>query len=87
MTRVPVTLGELVEIQEKLSRMVRESLNEKDRRFLLSFKAREPEWSLLDIEGVQHLPAVQWKLINLNRMSDTKHQEALKKLEAVLFEG
>ena len=66
---------------------MRDSLTEQVRRFLLSFKAREPEWSLLDIEGLQDLPAVQWKLINLNRMSDTKHQEALKKLEAVLFEG
>ncbi len=87
MTRVPVTLEELVEIQENLSQMVRDSLNEQDRRFLLSFKAREPDWSLLGIEGIQDLPAVQWKLINLNKMLDAKHQESLKNLEAVLFEG
>lgn len=87
MTRVPVTLEELVEIQKNLSQMVRDSLNEQDRRFLLSFKAREPVWSLLGIEGIQDLPAVQWKLINLNKMLDAKHQESLKNLEAVLFEG
>jgi len=86
MTRTPVTLEELKKIQKKLSQMVRDCLTQQDRRFLLSFKARKPEWSLLDVEGAQDLPAVQWKLINLNRMSGAKHRQALKNLEAVLIE-
>jgi hypothetical protein len=31
------------------------------RAFLLSFKAGGPDWALLGLNGVDQLPAVQWK--------------------------
>jgi len=56
----------------------------KEKQFLLSFKAKEPKWELLGLEGIDQLPAVRWKLHNLGRMTPAKHKAALKNLEDVL---
>ncbi len=37
----------------------------------------------MGIEGIENLPAVQWKLMNIQRMSRKKHIEALDKLKKV----
>ena len=50
----------------------------------ISIKQGEPEWSLLGVDGVEHLPALQWKLINVVRMEKQKRNEAIDKLRAVL---
>jgi len=84
MTTVPVQLEELVQTREDLIAVVHTSFTEDDRAFLRSFKCRSPDWSLLDLPSVEVLPAVRWKLINLERMSEKKHQAALEKLNAVL---
>jgi hypothetical protein len=52
--------------------------------FLMSFKKREPDWNLLGLKGIEELPAVRWKLINLNKMSANKHLAAFDKLKKVL---
>lgn len=36
-----------------------------ERAFLLTFKSRKPDWSLLGLDGIDRLPAVSWKLKNL----------------------
>ncbi|HEY3986851.1 nucleotidyl transferase AbiEii/AbiGii toxin family protein [Cedecea sp.] len=52
--------------------------------FLLSFKSGKPDWALAPESQMQHLPAVQWKLRNINKMSASKHANALEKLENIL---
>ena len=47
-------------------------------------KRLEPDWDLLGIEGVERLPAVQWKLLNLKRMEPGKRAKALETLQAKL---
>ncbi len=84
MTKEPVELQTLVQAREDLIKQVHNSLTEADKQFLMSIKSRKPVWSLLPLEGIDQLPAVQWKLINLARMSDRKHESALRKLEGVL---
>jgi hypothetical protein len=51
---------------------------------LLTFKQCSPNWALLDLEGVEHLPAVRWKLRNLKKMNTASHTQALNELERVL---
>tara|TARA_R110002096_G_scaffold377631_2_gene571452 strand:- start:4590 stop:5507 length:918 start_codon:yes stop_codon:yes gene_type:complete len=85
MARVPVTLDGLIDVQKTLAQRINEYLTDKQRQFLMSFKARKPDWALLGVEKAQSLPAVKWKMINLNKMSDQKHETAMKKLEEVLF--
>lgn len=84
MTTEPVLLEDLVQTREDLIAAVHTSLMEDDRAFLCSFKRRLPDWSLLNLPGVEALPAVRWKLLNLEHMPEKKHQAALEKLNAVL---
>jgi hypothetical protein len=51
---------------------------------MLSFKRKSPEWDLFPIKEIKHLPAIQWKMMNLEKMSSKKHKAACEKLERVL---
>jgi len=55
-----------------------------ERRFIVSMKEGRPRWDLLALEGVENLPAVKWKLLNISRMDPTKHQKAVRKLREYL---
>jgi hypothetical protein len=60
-------------------------LTETDKRFLLSVKRGEVDWSSFPIPAANRLPAIQWKLYNLKRMDPVKREEAIRKIERVLF--
>jgi hypothetical protein len=51
-----------------------------------SVKRAEPEWDLLPVPRLRNLPALQWKLTNVGRLSRVrrKHAEAIDRLRAVL---
>lgn len=73
--------------REKTIHTVMSSLSEKDRTFLLSFKRGEPDWDLFPVAGLRDLPAVRWKLLNINNLKESnprKHNELIQKLEALL---
>lgn len=84
MSQIEVSLDELLAVRERLIADLNRALTEDQRKFLLSFKARRPDWNLLGIEGADKLPAVRWKMHNLERMPPARHREAYKNLERVL---
>jgi len=84
MTRDPVTLDELLEARRQLVAEIQRQFTADDRIFLISVKRGDPDWSLIDLPHVKELPAVQWKLKNLENMPEGKHREALERLEQVL---
>lgn len=84
MTRIDFTHAELLEAKEKLISEIKNHLTDDEKMFLISFKKREPDWNLLGLKGIEKLPAVRWKLINLNKMPVNKHLQALSKLKEVL---
>ena len=43
--------------------------------FLMHLKSGTPNWSLLPIENIEHLPGIQWKLQNVNKIPDDKKNE------------
>jgi hypothetical protein len=55
-----------------------------EKTFLIPVKAGQPEWNIIEIEGVDKLPAVQWKLTSVQRMSVKKQKELLEKPRRVL---
>src|SRR3989338_6343141 len=61
MTDEPITYEELVETREKLVAHLKTQLTQAERRFLVALKEGNPEWNLLGLEGIERLPAVQWK--------------------------
>ncbi len=84
MTLAPVTYEELVEARSTLFSKIKAELSFKERKFLLSVKQGQPDWGLLEIDGIDKLPGIQWKLINIGKMDRKKHQAALDKLRRVL---
>lgn len=68
MTLEAFTYETFEKTREKLIENVRQSLNKKDIQFLLSFKKGEPDWDLFEINKLKDLPAVKWKLLNIQRL-------------------
>jgi predicted nucleotidyltransferase component of viral defense system len=84
MSRLSVSCEELIMVREQLIDLLRLSLSIDEKRFLLSVKELEPDWTLLGVTGVKELPAVRWKLQNLAKMPKPKHKLAVAKLKEVL---
>jgi predicted nucleotidyltransferase component of viral defense system len=79
-----VEYEELVETRNRLVQVIINSLTPEDKNFILSVKHGEPAWSLLGLAGVENLPAVKWKILNIKNMHPTKHKKAFEKLRAFL---
>ncbi|MGL4209795.1 MAG: hypothetical protein ACRCTY_10465 [Candidatus Adiutrix sp.] len=87
MAREPIALETLEDARAWLVQAVRCSLTENERRFLLSCKAGEPDWSLSGLpRHVAQLPSVRWKLHNIAELQKQakKYTIAYAKLKAVL---
>lgn len=84
MTIKETTLPLLETTRKTLISRINTKLTNNQKQFLLSFKAMQPDWQLLNAGDVSYLPAVQWKLLNINKMSTKKHKLAMEKLEVVL---
>lgn len=84
MTAESVTVDELKEVRETMLITLRQALTKDERAFLVSLKQGEPAWDLLGIPNVESLPAVQWKLANIQKMATAKRELELKKLQRVL---
>lgn len=84
MTEEPVELADLEAARTQLFEWAANSLHENERRFLLSIKQSEPDWSLLPFEGLDKWPAIQWKLRNIRMMNDRRHKAAIRRLREAL---
>ena len=49
--------------------------------FLMHLKSDTPDWSLLPLDGIEHLPGAQWQLQNINKISDDKKNVQFNKLK------
>jgi len=79
-----ITLEELETTRDKLVATLREELTPNERQFIVSMKQGQPLWDLLEIEGIEDLPAVKWKLLNILNMDPIKHKKAIHKLRDYL---
>jgi len=79
-----IECDELVAARADFIRTIRKALTNNEKKFLLSMKQGMPEWDLLSVENVDQLPAIQWKLINIQRMGKEKQAESLRKLRTAL---
>lgn len=84
MAETDVPLAELEAVRVRLVDLIHQGLTDSEKSFLLSFKNREPDWSLIGLDGVSELPAIKWKQINLANMPNDKHTQVLEKLKGVL---
>ena len=63
-----VALETLEQTQSRLIDELPRALTSRHREFLLSLVSAEPAWDLMPFANLQHLPAPQWKLINLRSL-------------------
>lgn len=84
MTTTSVTHEELKDIRVLLPQLLLESFTDNERMFLMHLKSGTPNWSMLPIDGIEYLPGIQWKLQNINKISNDKKNEQLNKLKRVL---
>ena len=83
MTIEPVELSALLAARERMLRELQDGLDTDERAFLLSLVAGRPQWALLGIAHLEHLPGIRWKLHNLTqlkRKSPRKFAEQSKAL-------
>jgi predicted nucleotidyltransferase component of viral defense system len=84
MTLEEVTCEDLEKTREQLVSMIARELTIQEKQFIVSVKEGMPQWDLIGIEGVENLPAVKWKLLNISRMNPSKHKKAVHKLRDYL---
>ncbi len=85
MTLAPVTLEDLEEARRTLAVELRAMLTDADKEFLLSVKRGNGNWKSFAYPTAERLPAIQWKLQNIARMTPQKRAAAVGRLEAVLY--
>ena len=84
MTTNPITLADLIDVKSDLIRTVHGLLDERDKKFLVDFKAGYPNWSYFSVPHIKDLPAVRWKLYNLDQVDIPKRQQMVDRLKAFL---
>jgi predicted nucleotidyltransferase component of viral defense system len=68
MTSEPIDLAALLNTQQQLMAELPQALTQNHRNFLLSLVQAKPDWSLLPFNHLQDMPAIKWKLQNLNNL-------------------
>ena len=84
MTEESFTYDDFEETRERLITDIHTGFTDKDRQFLLNFKSGEPDWSLFPHDKLKDLPAVKWKLANIQKLKENnpeKHAEQFKSLK------
>ena len=85
MTTEPVTLEALLETREQLFRELPAALDANEQEFLRTLVRAEPDWSLLRIPHLEELPAIRWRLQNLQQLA-RKSPERFRALADALNE-
>ncbi|MHB0986638.1 MAG: nucleotidyl transferase AbiEii/AbiGii toxin family protein [Sulfuricella sp.] len=71
MTATEVPLQHLVDTRQRVRQELPKVLTDAHRRFLLSFVRAEPDWTLMPFDHLKDLPAIRWKLLNLEKLRTT----------------
>ncbi|RUO76333.1 nucleotidyl transferase AbiEii/AbiGii toxin family protein [Pseudidiomarina taiwanensis] len=84
MSNIAFSYADFAATRDTLIDIIRRSLTEADKQFLLNFNKLEPDWSVYDY---QHFPSVKWKLLNLanfKKESPADYQRQLDNLAILL---
>jgi len=84
MSENPGSVEELEFARDCMIKTLHKEMTKVDKEFLISFKSGDPDWSLIDLDRIDRLPAVQWKLVNIRRMQKEAHRQSVERLEATL---
>jgi hypothetical protein len=83
MTTEPVHLAELLSVRDRLVAELPQTLDANERQFLVSLASNAPEWTLLGIAHLEQLPAVRWKLRNIEQLAKTSPKKFAEQADAL----
>jgi predicted nucleotidyltransferase component of viral defense system len=75
MTSDPVALSDLIEVRRRLFADLPRALTSSHRNFLLSLVKAQPQWELMSCSHLRALPALKWKLRNLERLRSSNPEK------------
>lgn len=87
MTKEAVDLGELIATRDRLIGDIQSRLDVGAKRFLRTLHDGDPDFDTIDRPQAAELPAVRWKLINVNKLkaeNPKKHAVQGEELEKLL---
>jgi predicted nucleotidyltransferase component of viral defense system len=84
MTNIDFSYMDFEITRDVLISEVHSKLSVKHKKFLVSLTEGAPNWEFLELSGVRELPAVKWKLENIQKMKATKRNEAIVRLREIL---
>jgi hypothetical protein len=87
MPKEAVDLAELVSTRDRLIGDIQSRLDENAKRFLRTLHEGDPDFDAIDRPQAAELPAVRWKLINVNKLkaeNPEKHAAQGEELEKLL---
>lgn len=84
MSTNPIEFADLIKVRFELIRTVHALLDERDKKFLVDFKEGHPDWSYFSVPHIKDLPAVKWKMYNLDKVEVRERQRMVDTLRSYL---
>ena len=87
MTSVEFTYDDYEKTRATLIDTIQQRLTDDEKRFLLSFEMGEPDWKLFPHPVLKDLPAIKWKLLNIQKLKKDnlkKHEQMVSVLKKML---
>lgn len=78
MTIDAVDVAELEAVRVRMLNELPRALLPRQRDFLLSMTRAQPDWSLMPFSHLERLPALQWKLLNLQKLRRSQARFAMQ---------
>jgi len=84
MSTIPFTYEMFEETRKKLISKIKSDLTKDEKTFLVSLQEGSPQWDKLKLDKIHELPALKWKLENVQKMSPAKRKLAVELLQKTL---
>jgi len=81
MTAVEFNYVEFESVRVDLVKRINAKISKSEKQLLMSFTKGEPNWSLAPVSGIEDLPAVKWKLLNIQKMDKGKMAQMVALLD------
>ena len=84
MTSVEFTYDDYEKTRATLIDTIQQRLTDDEKKFLLSFEMGEPDWKLFPHPVLKDLPAIKWKLLNIQKLkkdNPKKHERMMDDLK------
>jgi len=88
MTNIEFSYEDYENTRNQLIKKINDNLTEEDKKLIYSFEKGNPDWDKFPFKIIKNLPAVQWKLLNINKLikkNPQKHEQLVGALKDVLF--